>query len=158
MARFRLRIFQGSNIPRTQASYMPRTPSCMPRSASCMPKHQLLGFQYALVAVGSCLRRFYFLKTGVPFHTKALVAVGSCLRRFYFLKTGPPFQTKALVAVEGCLRRFYFLKTGPPYQTKALVAVEGCLRRLYFLKTQAVGGGVWGHHVHRQTRGTLANS
>ena len=25
MARFRLRIFQGSNIPRTQASYMPRT-------------------------------------------------------------------------------------------------------------------------------------
>ena len=80
MARFRLRKFQDSNIPRTQASCMPRTPSCMPGTASCMPgtascmpKHQLLGFQYALVAVGSCLRRFYFLKTGVPFHTKALV-------------------------------------------------------------------------------------
>ena len=94
MARFRLRKFQDSNIPRTQASCMPRTPSCMPGTASCMPgtascmpKHQLLGFQYALVAVGSCLRRFYFLKTGPPFQTKALVAVEGCLRRFYFLKT-----------------------------------------------------------------------
>ena len=128
MARFRLRKFQDSNIPRTQASCMPRTPSCMPGTASCMPgtascmpgtascmpRHQLLGFQYALVAVGGCLRRFYFLKTGVPFHTKALVAVEGCLRRFYFLKTGAPFQTKALVAVEGCLRRFYFFKTGSP--------------------------------------------
>ena len=57
MARFRLRVFQDSDIPRTQAS-------CMPRTVSCMPRHQLLGFQYALVAVEGCLRRFYFLKTG----------------------------------------------------------------------------------------------
>ena len=122
MARFRLRLFQDSNIPRTQGS-------CMPRTAFGMPRHQLLGFQYALVAVESCLRRFYFLKTG------------------------PPFQTKALVAVEGCLRRFYFLKTGPPYQTKALVAVEGCLRRFYFLKTQAVGGGGGGATMFTGKRG-----
>ena len=66
------------------------------------------------MAVEGCLRRFYFLKTGVPFQTKALVAVESCLRRFYFLNTGAPLHTKALVAVEGCLRRFYFLKTGSP--------------------------------------------
>ena len=51
-----------------------------------MPRHQLLGFQYALVAVEGCLRRFYFLKTGVPFLTKVLVAVEGCLRQFYFLK------------------------------------------------------------------------
>ena len=56
MARFRLRVFQDSDIPRTQAS-------CTPRTVSCMPRHQLLGFQYALVAVEGCLRRFYFLKT-----------------------------------------------------------------------------------------------
>ena len=80
MARFRLRLFQDSNIPRTQGS-------CMPRTAFGMPRHQLLGFQYALVAVESCLRRFYFLKTGPPYQTKALVAVEGCLRRFYFLKT-----------------------------------------------------------------------
>ena len=57
MARFRLRVFQDSDIPRAQGS-------CMPRTVSCMPRHQLLGFQYALVAVEGCLRRVYFLKTG----------------------------------------------------------------------------------------------
>ena len=80
MARFRLWVFRDSKIPRTQSS-------CMPRTASCMPRHQLLSFQNALMAVEGCLRRFYFLKTGAPFQTKALVAVEGCLRRFYFLKT-----------------------------------------------------------------------
>ena len=83
MARFRLRVFRDSKIPRTQSS-------CMPRTASCMPRHQLLSFQNALMAVEGCLRRFYFLKTGAPFQTKALVAVEGCLRRFYFFKTGSP--------------------------------------------------------------------
>ena len=38
MARFRLRKFQDSNIPRTQASCMPRTPSSMPGTASLHAK------------------------------------------------------------------------------------------------------------------------
>ena len=65
--------------------------------APVIQEHQEMSLYYknvALAAVGSCLRRFHFFKTGtyfhmetLYFHMEALAAVSRCLRRFYFLKT-----------------------------------------------------------------------